>query len=68
MMDMSDETVKASCLYWSTGKSSVTPTEHKSHLVLTQFSSKNGAPSMLATEIKPFLRGIMTGLFTYIRQ
>jgi hypothetical protein len=68
MMDMSDETMKASCVHWSTGKSSVIYPGYNPDLRLIQFSSKIGAWSMLATEIKPFLLEIMTGLLTYIRR
>jgi len=68
MMDMSDETMKASCDNWSTGKSLVICPGYNTNLRLTQFSSKIGARSMLATEIKPFLLEIMTGLLIYIRR
>jgi len=76
MMDMSDEAMKARCLDWSTGKSSVTSPGYNSHPHITQLSSKIAWGSMLPkesltllqAEMLPSPRTNMTALSSYTRQ
>jgi len=65
--DTNDEVTKASCLEWSTGKSSVISPKLQSSPVFTQLSRKNAARAMLPMEMLLSLQAITTRLLTCTR-